>query len=157
MRTVGTKILTRQKRIVREAVQTMPNPFTAKDVCDSLATARPRVSRATIYRVLTLLREEGALREFWFPNGRRVCIRADDRIVQIVECADCGLLQCPPLSAAAQKLAAKNSLETILYQKMNCPRRGIGCGRRPEPGAAGDGESRLAIPPRRAKAAAIKP
>jgi Fe2+ or Zn2+ uptake regulation protein len=91
MGTKGQKLDTWQKRIVQEAVEQLTAPFTAKDVCLALTKSRPKVSRATVYLMLSTLCLEGRVREVSLPDGRRICANvAEEGAICIIECSDCG-------------------------------------------------------------------
>jgi Fe2+ or Zn2+ uptake regulation protein len=119
----GATYLTIQKRIVMDAVKGMPTLFTARDLCDALAANRPRVSRATVYRVIAILRNEGSIREVWFPSGKRICINSDEPLVCIVECADCGDLRYESTERFSTLLAnvgEQHVLHATVHQRVSC-------------------------------------
>ena len=136
MATTGQKILTSQKRLVIEAVNEMTGPFTAQDVCERMAKMRSRASRATIYRMLTELTQEELIREFWLPSNRRVCVRSDQPLVCVIECADCGKIEFPDAKRVRIEMGLTDTsdVQTTIHRKVRCPRlhaRGSCAGTKP--------------------------
>jgi Fur family transcriptional regulator, ferric uptake regulator len=64
--------LTSQRRQIVDKILAMPRHFTADDLVDSFVGERPRVSKATVYRALSLLAEGGILESHDFGEGHRL-------------------------------------------------------------------------------------
>ncbi|KAA0210659.1 transcriptional repressor [bacterium] len=64
--------LTSQRRQIVEKMLEMPRHFTADDLVDSFVGQRPRVSKATVYRTLSLLSEGEILEQHDFGEGHRL-------------------------------------------------------------------------------------
>lgn len=71
---LATKMLklTTQRRQIVEKMLSMPRHFTADDLVDSFAGQRPRVSKATIYRTLSLLNEAAVIEEHNFGEAHKL-------------------------------------------------------------------------------------
>ena len=108
---------TRQRRMIQSIIERLDAPFTARDLCAKLEDARPRVSRATIYRVLQSLCLEGKVRQTFLPDGRRVCTTSVKGTAWcIIECADCGKLSscdAKDFDACFEGEASKRHLQPI--------------------------------------------
>jgi Fe2+ or Zn2+ uptake regulation protein len=131
MGTKGLKIDTWQKRVVQQAVERLTAPFTAQDVCDAVSNSRPKVSRATVYRMLATLCAEGRVREVSLPDGRRVCATISEAgALCIIECSDCGRLTAcvaPSLGSCLEEEARKQKLSpthTAVYMRASCDAQG---------------------------------
>src|ERR1044072_289280 len=61
--------LTRQRKVVLEAVQAGDHHPTAAEVFDAARTAMPGISFATVYNSLRDLKEKGLVREIAFGKG----------------------------------------------------------------------------------------
>lgn len=123
MATKGLKILTTQKRLIMDVVKGIVGPFTAQEVCEKMARIRPKVSRATVYRMLTELNGEGIIREFWLPNNRKICIQGGNTIVGILECADCGKIECFDIKNLELGFSPADDVQTTIHRKVRCPHR----------------------------------
>lgn len=126
----GAIFSTRQKRIVREAVERFAHPFTTKDVCESLALLKSGVSRATVFRVIQTMITEGRVREIALPDRRRVLVNVTgEGALCLMECADCGRLACCQPSGLARSLesaASKQGLrpmQAAVYVQAKCDQR----------------------------------
>lgn len=64
--------LTNQRREIIEKILAMPRHFTADDLVDSFVGQRPRVSKATIYRTLSLLHEAEIIEEHNFGEAHKL-------------------------------------------------------------------------------------
>lgn len=60
-----------QKQLVLDAVFRLANHPTAEEVYAEVARSHPTVSKATVYRNLGSLSEDGLLRHIKMPGGRR--------------------------------------------------------------------------------------
>lgn len=123
----GSKLATRQRRVVREAVARFTAPFTAQELCSALAASRSDVSRATVYRILSALCAEGRIREVALPDGRRVCAPSSgDGAICVIECLDCGRLSscaAAGLDACLATAARRRNLRPLqaaVYLKARC-------------------------------------
>ncbi|NCC06522.1 MAG: transcriptional repressor [Clostridia bacterium] len=78
-----------QKQLVLDAVHKLANHPTADAVYDMVSAAHPNISKATVYRNLTGMSEEGKLRHIHMPNGADRfdhCLTPHNHI----ECTICG-------------------------------------------------------------------
>jgi len=83
--------LTRQRRVVLEAVQAGDHHPTAAEVFDAARTAMPGISFATVYNSLRYLKEKGLVREIAFGKGASRYDRETERHDHAI-CSDCGKL-----------------------------------------------------------------
>jgi Fur family ferric uptake transcriptional regulator len=83
--------LTRERLEILSAVLASDKHFDAEDLFARLGRRRPPVSRATIYRTLTLLEQCGVLRRSLLGGDRRLYERAIERgHHDHIVCASCG-------------------------------------------------------------------
>lgn len=59
---------TEQKKIVMDALMNADHP-TASELCDRIHTDHPKLSRATVFRVLSQFAEDGRIRKLEFLNS----------------------------------------------------------------------------------------
>ena len=83
--------LTRQRRVVLEAVQAGDHHPTAAEVFDAARRKLPGLSFATVYNSLRYLREQGLIHEINFGNGASRFDRETDRHDHAI-CSECGKL-----------------------------------------------------------------
>jgi Fe2+ or Zn2+ uptake regulation protein len=83
--------LTRQRKVVLEAVQAGDHHPTAAEVFDAARTAMPGISFATVYNSLRYLKEKGLVREIAFGKGASRYDRETERHDHAI-CSDCGKL-----------------------------------------------------------------
>lgn len=83
--------LTRQRKVVLEAVQAGDHHPTAAEVFDAARQAMPGISFATVYNSLRYLNERGLVREIAFGKGASRYDRETDRHDHAI-CSDCGKL-----------------------------------------------------------------
>lgn len=85
-----------QKQLVLDAVSELANHPTADAVYDMIAKTHPTVSRATVYRNLGSLSEDGRLRHIRMPGGAD---RFDHCLTDHchIECNRCGALADAPI------------------------------------------------------------
>ncbi len=90
-----------QKQLVLEAVAQLHNHPTAEQVYAQVVKAHPTISKATVYRNLASLSEDGRLRHLPMPAGAD---RFDHRLDghAHIECTVCGRLDDVEFSAGAQ-------------------------------------------------------
>jgi Fe2+ or Zn2+ uptake regulation protein len=86
----GTR-LTRQRRLVLEAVRNSDDHPTAGDVYRRVRRRHPGIAYATIYNALSWLVERGDLREFRFGDAATRYDRNRDRHDHAI-CTQCGAL-----------------------------------------------------------------
>ena len=89
----GFKI-TNQRLLVAERVFQTPTHFTVDSLADTLKDRKGEISRATIYRIVSLLVESGQLTEYHFGQSVKYyehvpARKHHDHIV----CMDCGLIE----------------------------------------------------------------
>ncbi|MEG1924704.1 MAG: transcriptional repressor [Ruthenibacterium sp.] len=85
-----------QKQLVLDAVAALANHPTADAVYDVIAKTHPTVSKATVYRNLGSLSEDGRLRHIRMPGGAD---RFDHCLTDHchIECTRCGALADAPI------------------------------------------------------------
>jgi Fe2+ or Zn2+ uptake regulation protein len=83
--------LTRQRKVVLEAVQAGDHHPTAAEVFDAARAAMPGISFATVYNSLRFLKEKGLVREIAFGKGASRYDRETERHDHAI-CSDCGRL-----------------------------------------------------------------
>ena len=87
----GMPALTRQRKVVLEAVQAGDHHPTAAEVFDAARQAMPGISFATVYNSLRYLNEKGLVREIAFGKGASRYDRETERHDHAI-CSDCGKL-----------------------------------------------------------------
>ena len=89
-----------QKQLVLEAVARLHNHPTAEQVYAKVVKEHPTISKATVYRNLASLSEDGRLRHLPMPAGAD---RFDHRLDEHahIECMACGRLDDVEFSAGA--------------------------------------------------------
>ena len=103
-----------QKQLVLEAVAQLHNHPTAEQVYAQVVKAHPTISKATVYRNLASLSEDGRLRHLPMPaGGDRFDHRLDGHAH--IECTVCGRLDDVEFSAGAQG-GALAALDTFAEQ-----------------------------------------
>ena len=83
--------LTRQRKVVLEAVQAGDHHPTAAEVFDAARQAMPGISFATVYNSLRYLKAKGLVREIAFGKGASRYDRETERHDHAI-CSDCGKL-----------------------------------------------------------------
>lgn len=82
---------TRQRALVLEAVRSLHNHPTSADVYDAVREKHPRISRATVYRNLNVLTEQGEVLHIPVTGGAdRYDFRCDCHYHAI--CRECGVV-----------------------------------------------------------------
>ncbi len=121
-----TKIRGSRKRAVVAAIRNFGRPFTTEQMFKICSDMPKPISRATLYRILRTLREEGTLKDVFLPHGQQVSIYTKSAIVCVVECADCGLYaNCPGISGSLASAMEGTELEptlTAIFLRSRCPR-----------------------------------
>lgn len=114
-----------QKQLVLEAVARLHNHPTAEQVYAKVVKEHPTISKATVYRNLASLSEDGRLRHLPMPAGAD---RFDHRLDEHahIECMACGRLDDVEFSAGAPggELA---SLDAFAEQATATHRRSTQC------------------------------
>ena len=89
-----------QKQLVLQAVAELAKHPTAEEVYAFIVREHPTISKATVYRNLTSLSEDGKLRHIKMPGGAD---RFDHQIFghHHIECTECGCVADVPLDDAA--------------------------------------------------------
>ena len=80
---------TRQRRMVYETIMKTHSHPTADWIFDKVRSKLPKISLGTVYRNLSVLRDEGAIREI-YGNDRRAHYDADLSQHAHFVCTDCG-------------------------------------------------------------------
>jgi Fe2+ or Zn2+ uptake regulation protein len=80
---------TRQRRVVYETIKGTYSHPTADWIFDQVRATLPKISLGTVYRNLTVLKEEGLVREI-YGNDRRAHYDADTSRHAHFLCNDCG-------------------------------------------------------------------
>ena len=82
---------TRQRALVLEAVRSLHNPPTSADVYEAVREKHPSISRATVYRNLSVLTEQGEVLHIPVAGGAdRYDFRCDCHYHAI--CRECGVV-----------------------------------------------------------------
>ena len=87
----GAPVLTRQRQVVLDVVQSGDTHPTAAEVFESARKAMPGISFATVYNSLRYLKEAGLVREVAFGGGASRYDRETDRHDHAI-CSACGKL-----------------------------------------------------------------
>jgi len=120
------KVRGSRKRAVVAAIRSFGRPFTTEQMFKICSDMPNPISRATLYRILRALRQEGTLKDVFLPHGQQVSIYTESAIVCVVECADCGLYaNCPGISDSLALAMERTELEptlTAVFLRSRCPR-----------------------------------
>jgi len=100
--------LSKRKKVVLDAIESMGVPFTALQLWRYISKSDAGVSRATVYRILQSLREEGFIKDIVLSHGLHVSIRTEEEAYCIMECTDCGRFQMCPDLAAKMTVSSQN-------------------------------------------------
>jgi Fe2+ or Zn2+ uptake regulation protein len=85
-----------RQKAIRETIDALDGPFTAMQLWRKCRERRLAISRATVYREIRMLREEGYIKDIVLPHGLHVSARTDAEGCCITECEDCGRFRmCP--------------------------------------------------------------
>ena len=95
--------MTRQRRLVLDAVRTNPYHPTAEEICADVKKFMPKISLATVYRNLDALVEEGLIRKVE-PEHSPMRFDGDTSEHYHVTCARCGKIQAADFSEGDQNL-----------------------------------------------------
>ncbi|CAN5808968.1 hypothetical protein BH09VER1_BH09VER1_32790 [soil metagenome] len=116
-------------------IQNFGQPFTTEQMFKACSRLPNPISRATLYRILRTLREEGALKDVFLPHGQQVSIYTDSTLICVMECSDCGVYaNCPGLKDKLALAVAESAIEPALmaiFLRSPCPKKN-GCIRHPE-------------------------
>lgn len=88
MTNVANRRNTRQRQLVLNAVRSRCDHPTADQIYSDIYATNPHVSRATVYRNLHLLAEEGSILAVKAPDAERFDLRTDDHAHLV--CSACG-------------------------------------------------------------------
>lgn len=80
---------TRQRRVVYETIQKTHSHPTADWIFEQVRADVPKISLGTVYRNLSVLKDEGVIREI-YGNDRRAHYDADLSLHAHFVCTDCG-------------------------------------------------------------------
>ncbi len=116
-----------QKQLVLDAVASLASHPTADEVYSSVAASHPTVSKATVYRNLASLSQDGRLRHIRMPSGAD---RFDHCLTdhQHIECMRCGAVADAPIEDAPQLdavIAARTGYTAVSHDTVFhglCPR-----------------------------------
>lgn len=115
-----------RRRAVVALIQNFGRPFTTEEMFKVCSGMPNPISRATLYRILRTLREEGALKDVFLPHGQQISIYTDSAAVCVVECSDCGLYaNCPGISTSLASAIEQAELEpalTAIFLRSRCPK-----------------------------------
>jgi Fe2+ or Zn2+ uptake regulation protein len=87
----GEPVLTRQRKVVLDVVQSGDTHPTAGEVFAAARKMMPAISFATVYNSLRYLKQAGLVREVAFGNGASRYDRETDRHDHAI-CSECGTL-----------------------------------------------------------------
>lgn len=90
-RRLGEPVLTRQRRVVLDVVQSGDTHPTASEVFEAARKLMPAISFATVYNSLRYLKQAGLVREVAFGSGASRYDRETDRHDHAI-CSACGTL-----------------------------------------------------------------
>ena len=96
---------TQRKQAVINAVKQVQSPFTAEQLFHMAKRLVPGVSRATVYRTICILRDEGCIKEVCLPHGKRIFAHTDADVLCVMECEDCGRFTTFPAAKLSSHLA----------------------------------------------------
>ena len=88
---LGQPVLTRQRKVVLDVVQSGDTHPTAGEVFAAARKLMPAISFATVYNSLRYLKKEGLVREVAFGSGASRYDRETDRHDHAI-CSECGTL-----------------------------------------------------------------
>lgn len=119
----GSARVSRQRRLIAEAVQSMPGAFTAEELHAAVRREAPGIGLATVYRAITAMQRSGALSCVGHRNSSALlalCDRHDHHHHLVcTSCASVIGVECPlgeeALQAAAQAGHVVTSHEITLY------------------------------------------
>jgi Fe2+ or Zn2+ uptake regulation protein len=94
---------TQRKQAVVNAVKQVQNPFTAEQLFHMARRLVPGVSRATVYRTICILRDEGCIKEVCLPHGKRIFAHTNAGVLCVMEC--CGRFTTFPAAELSSQLA----------------------------------------------------
>lgn len=102
----GRRALTRQRRVVLDAIEASGEHLTAGEIFEAARRALPSISYATVYNSLKFLKQSGLVREIGFGSGAasrfdRAAARHDHAL-----CTRCGKLVDFDLPEIAQLMRA---------------------------------------------------
>jgi Fe2+ or Zn2+ uptake regulation protein len=96
---------TQRKQAVINAVKQVQSPFTVEQLFHMAKRLVPGVSRATVYRTICILRDEGSVKEVCLPHGKRIFAHTDADVLCVMECEDCGRFTTFPDGELSAQLA----------------------------------------------------
>ena len=122
---MATRRNTRQRALVLDAVRSRCDHPTAEQVFESVRETDAHVSRATVYRNLHKLAEEGQILSVKAPGGERFDLRQDDHAHLV--CRSCGRVVDVPLAPddgldrrAAQATGWQVDAHSLIFEGL-CP------------------------------------
>ena len=115
-----------QKDLVLKTVQELKRHLTADEVYEFIKKEHPTIGRGTVYRNLTILVEEGAIRKVEVPDGsdRFDFTLKDHYHVKCVKCGDIfdvDMEQLPDLKAKIRDTHGMEFLGYDIFFKGICP------------------------------------
>jgi Fe2+ or Zn2+ uptake regulation protein len=130
------KTLGPRRRAVIGLMREMGRPFTIAQLWKICSRMPNAISRATLYRLVRALRDEGTVKEIFLPHGQQILVYTDSPVICVVECLTCGLYaDCPTLSAQLVPVIAQSEItptQTVIFlrgpcQNINdCAQRSVG-------------------------------
>ena len=112
-----------QKNLIRNAVIALDHP-TAEDVYQALHNNNPSISRATVYRNLNTMEQNGELRRVIIPDGADIFDKTTRQHYH-VKCTNCGAVadinfNFPPTSSAISDYEITGHELVFLGKCPNC-------------------------------------
>ena len=96
---------TQRKQAVINAVKQVQSSFTAEELFHIARRLVPGISRATVYRTICILRDEGCVKQVCLPHGKRIFAHTDADVLCVMECEDCGRFTTFPAAGLSGQLA----------------------------------------------------
>jgi len=113
------KRLTKQRRVIIRAIETMEGHFDVYELHRKVEEADHRISLSTVYRTLNLLKEMGLVRELDLGEGYTVYEIVRDLEHHHLICIRCGRIvefHCAHCEATHRRLAEKYGFEIVSSQ-----------------------------------------
>ena len=113
-----------QKNLIRNAVIALDHP-TAEDVYQQLHADNPSISRATVYRNLNTMEQQGDLRRVTVPDGADIFDKTVEQHYH-VKCTNCGAVadipffEFPPTATAESDYEITGQELVFLGKCPNC-------------------------------------
>jgi len=113
-----------REEVIKEAIELFDGPFTSAQLWQRCQGINPKISRATVYRIVGKLREESFIKDIVLPHGLHVSVRTDAEGCCVTECEDCGSFRvCSQFADQVTKSATKTPVvpsHTAVYLRGRC-------------------------------------